>query len=96
MTWRQQARLAIYKAVDASKPCTTAELKKAIDASYPFGSREYYPYKAWLIERKTAFYELGIIEKLPDSKGRKTRKPMIGCDHVVEGQLSLFNINHED
>ena len=31
------------------------EIAKAIDAAYPFGAREGYPYKVWLSERKVFF-----------------------------------------
>lgn len=53
MTWRLEARAAIQRA-HAAVPdgASLAERKAAIDAAYPFGTRDCYPYKAWLVERR--------------------------------------------
>lgn len=92
--WRIVARAAIQKAIASLPPeCDRAELKKAIDQAYPFGEREYYPYKVWLDERRKTFYELGIPTKQPDKRGRRTRKPEVKHDFVSPGQLSLFDVN---
>ncbi|AFZ24760.1 hypothetical protein Cylst_2553 [Cylindrospermum stagnale PCC 7417] len=89
--WRQKSQQVIAKVVkELPEDATPQQIKQAIDKSYPFGSRENHPYKIWLDERRKTFYDLGLAEKKPDKKGRKTRIPAIKCDHVVEGQLSLF------
>lgn len=89
--WRLAARRAIQKAIASLPPdCDRSQLKKAIDQAYPFGEREYYPYKVWLDERSKTFYELGILQAQPDKRGRRTRKPGVKCDRVPPGQLSLF------
>lgn len=41
------------------------EVLRRIDAAYPFGERRYYPYKAWLDERKKARIRLGLLEGPP-------------------------------
>lgn len=88
--WRLAARSAIDKAIASVEDGDLVKLKKAIDKAYPFGYREYYPYKVWLDERRHALYDLGIIKKQPDKRGRRTRKPKVKHDLVPPGQLSLF------
>jgi hypothetical protein len=88
--WRLAAREAIQRAIASVEDGDLVKIKKSIDASYPFGQRKYHPYKIWLDERRKHFYELGILQPKTDKLGRRTRKPSTGCDHVVEGQLSLF------
>ena len=48
MSWLERAR-EVIAAVDASLPAdaTFAERKKAVQAAYPFGPRQYHPYKQW-------------------------------------------------
>ena len=60
MTWAQQAKSAIDR-VHASLPdsVSLAERTKAVDAAYPFGSRECFPYKAWLKERRAYLCKYG-------------------------------------
>lgn len=89
--WRLAARSAIQGAIASLPPdCDRTELKKAIDAAYPFGSRENHPYKIWLSERKAFFIQLGIIPappaKMPKFK-RKGKQPIA----ISPGQLSLFD-----
>lgn len=59
-TWRDAASAAIYR-VHASLPAGVqlAERVAAIDAAYPFGVRAYFPYKAWLSERKKYLCKFG-------------------------------------
>jgi hypothetical protein len=52
--WRMQARQVIEQAIAASAGRTTDEIIDEIDAAYPFGSRDHWPYKAWLAERRRA------------------------------------------
>jgi len=65
--WRDIARASVQKALDEAKdqglgPEATQAL---VNDRYPFGQREYYPYKVWLEERK----------KLLNPQPVKTRKP---------------------
>lgn len=61
--WRSRARAAIERAIaehneqpsPPAEPATDrAALIKRIDAAYPFGPRQYHPYKMWLEERRRA------------------------------------------
>ncbi|MBE9199081.1 MULTISPECIES: hypothetical protein [unclassified Nodularia (in: cyanobacteria)] len=85
--WRLAARQAIQKAIAATSPDDLPSLKEAIDAAYPFSSREYYPYKVWLSERKAYFQILGIPTRRPHPK---KKRPGRGCDRTSPGQLKLF------
>lgn len=59
--WRLAARRAIQRAIQSVPPgASPQELKKAIDAAYPFGLRANHPYKIWLSERREYFKILGI------------------------------------
>lgn len=67
--WRLRARAAITEALarydEQPHQLDPAEEYRArvtaIDAAYPFGPREHWPYKMWLIERKAA-----IMAAYPD------------------------------
>jgi hypothetical protein len=88
--WRLAARSAIQRAIaQLPENCDRVQIKKAIDAAYPFGAREYHPYKIWLSERAKAFEELGLREPRPKPMPKK-KKPPINPDGVVDGQLSLW------
>ncbi|MBD2437389.1 hypothetical protein [Nostoc sp. FACHB-110] len=63
------------------------DLRASIDASYPFGLRKNHPYQMWLDERRKAFYRYGLAQ-MP----APNRKPAIGCDSTVPGQLQLFDL----
>lgn len=60
MTWAADAKDTIDR-VHASLPAdiSLADRTKAIDAAYPFGSRECFPYKAWLKERRSYLVKYG-------------------------------------
>lgn len=87
--WRLAARVAIQRAIASVDDGDLSKIKKAIDQAYPFGVREYYPYKIWLQERREYFFQMGIYQagvvKMPKFK-RKGRKPVA----ISPGQLSLF------
>lgn len=55
MSWLDSAKNVIHAVhqEQLQKGVTDkAEILKAIDAAYPFGLRQYFPYKAWLRARK--------------------------------------------
>jgi len=62
--WGDRA-LAVIREVDARLDGQTplAERIKAIDAAYPFGERKYFPYKAWLKERKRYLMRFGFLPR---------------------------------
>lgn len=53
--WRLESIAAIGRVLNSASPELLADdtaLLKAVDAAYPFGSREMFPYKMWLVERR--------------------------------------------
>ena len=70
MTWRDKAR-PIIAAVIASHPSAdTNSLKRALRKAYPWGPREYYPYKIWCDEVRV---QLGL--KPEKERAAKVKKP---------------------
>jgi hypothetical protein len=65
--WGRQA-LAVIAEVHGKLPsgATLDERKAAVDAAYPFGPREYHPYKEWLKVRADYLQLFGYV-----SKGKK-------------------------
>lgn len=62
--WRERARNVIAVTIALARKEgveDAAEILKRIDAAYPFGLREYHPYKLWLDERKKAKKQLGLL-----------------------------------
>jgi hypothetical protein len=52
--WRDISRKVIADVHGRLDPNVTfKDRKAAIDGAYPFGPRQYHPYKMWLVERKT-------------------------------------------
>lgn len=53
MEWSKIAREVVAEVL-AAYPADTPERRKALRDAYPFGQREYWPYKAWLKAIKDA------------------------------------------
>lgn len=56
-SWRYRARATIQRVRQAQHDAGVTDpqvVLKAIDDAYPFGMREYDPYKSWLFERSIA------------------------------------------
>lgn len=67
MNWRIQAQTAISNALAACPHDASPEAKlKAIDAAYPFGIRDFHPYKIWLDERGKVKAGLGLATRSRD------------------------------
>lgn len=50
MSWREHATPIIAKVLKETKGLEEKEIKKALREAYPFGEREYWPYKVWCDE----------------------------------------------
>ncbi|MTJ56018.1 hypothetical protein FJR38_26895 [Anabaena sp. UHCC 0253] len=74
--WRLSARSAIQSAIASVEDKSDLKaIKKAIDSSYPFGTRGMHPYKIWLDERREHFILLGIkVRPLKKVKPQKIRE----------------------
>jgi hypothetical protein len=51
-SWRMRARPIVAQVLHDTKGKPEAEIKKALFDAYPFGMRQYTPYKIWLDEIK--------------------------------------------
>jgi hypothetical protein len=49
-SWRSYAAPIIAKVIEENKGKDLKEVRKALFHAYPFGEREYHPYKIWLDE----------------------------------------------
>jgi hypothetical protein len=76
--WRVKSIEAINNAIKTAP--NGADLIKLIDAAYPFGNREYTPYKIWLEERKKALLRLNLY-KVPANRK---------CKYHPDGQTCLL------
>lgn len=58
-SWREIARRTIERvakeAIGEQPDINEADLRKRISEAYPFGPRQYHPYKMWLSEVKKYF-----------------------------------------
>lgn len=64
-TWRDYARPVIAEVIAQNEDKSAADLRKLISAEYPFGEREYHPYKIWLSEAKKQLHDLAIKRNPP-------------------------------
>lgn len=60
MTWYDTAR-AVIRTIDAMLPADApiAQRRAYLRASYPFGERKYWPYKAWLKAQREYLAKFG-------------------------------------
>lgn len=83
MTWRDRARPIIDGVLRATRGQSEHEIKAALLAAYPFGPRQYHPYRIWCDEVRV-------------QRGRKKRPVAHRSARVRaieaerEGQLSLL------
>lgn len=51
-TWRERARVVIAEVLKETEGQSESEIRRALREAFPFGPRDYYPYKVWLDEIK--------------------------------------------
>ena len=69
MRWSEAARDVIASvAKDIPRETPLAERRRIIDAAYPFGPRDYWPYKAWCKARRAYLERWGLkpIRRAPE------------------------------
>lgn len=69
--WRNKARPIIARVLKENKGADEQTIKRALRDAYPFGPREYHPYKIWLDEIAV----LRGTKKKKNIFGRKKAKP---------------------
>ena len=52
--WRGAARAAIARALDGVTATDETEIRRILFAAYPFGAREFTPYRVWCDEGRAA------------------------------------------
>jgi hypothetical protein len=83
-TWRDLARPIIAKVIAEVGTSDRKRLKAALREAYPWGPREYHPYKIWCNEIRV---QLGEVEK-PERK-KRAKKPA-AKPAEQQGQTMLF------
>jgi hypothetical protein len=68
--WRERAAPIIAKVIEENKDKDLKEVRKALFQAYPFGERQYHPYKVWLDE---CAKQLGTKKKTHWHLGRKKK-----------------------
>lgn len=84
MTWREAAWRAVAEVEAACPPgITRAQYCRALRDAYPFGPRQYWPYRVWLEVQRVAIERRfpGTTRPRRPGKPKKDRNP---------GQLRLF------
>ena len=54
MSWRSHSKEVICKVMYEHRNAPLDVLKRALHDAYPFGQREYHPYKIWCSEQRKA------------------------------------------
>jgi hypothetical protein len=95
--WRARARTVIGEAIAAGQAAgeDLAAITRRIDAAYPFGPREHWPYKVWLNERSHALDRLraavgGPVARPCPACGARPGKP---CRDIVGGQPVAWHVS---
>jgi len=63
MTWRQGCAPIINKVICDNKDKSLKELRKLLKEAYPYGVRQYHPYKVWCDEIKKQLTKAGKIKR---------------------------------
>lgn len=69
--WRSLAAPIIAKVVAETKGKTDAEIRAALRAAYPFGTREHHPYRIWLDEIRIQTGRRRIDSRVRRLQGRQ-------------------------
>lgn len=86
MTWRDQCKPIIARVLAEMNGEPERDIKAALKAAYPFGIREYHPYKIWCDEIKV---QRGKKKLKVKQKGEAPQKPS------MPGQKDLFAMTLE-
>lgn len=79
MTWRDHAYPIIRRVLSETRGKSEAEIKKALREAYPFGQREYHPYRIWCDEIRR---QRGLKPTKPVTK--KAAPPAVGQQSLFE------------
>lgn len=85
MTWRDRVRPIIDGVLRATRGKPESEIKSALHAAYPFGPRQYHPYRIWCDEIRV---QRG--RKRPPAN-RSARVRAVEAEQA--GQMSLLQVS---
>lgn len=85
MTWRENAAPLVACVLAATRGQSEKDIRAALKAAYPFGQRQYHPYKIWLDEIAR---QRGLKPKL-GTVGPRTRAKARAA--AAAGQGGLFD-----
>ncbi len=74
--WRRESAPIIAKVLEETRGKDEKEIKKALHDAYPFGERQYHPYKIWLDEirrQRGLKWPVGHKRKWENDKARMTK-----------------------
>lgn len=71
-SWRDRARPIVKRALEETAGKPEKEIRAALLAAYPFGARQYHPYKIWL-------------DEIRRQRGTKPAHPPCACGHGFGG-----------
>lgn len=71
-TWGERARTVIVRVIDEGRAAglTDEQIRRNVDAAYPFGERAYWPYQAWLKARRELLRLPGSVAETDRAKLR--------------------------
>jgi hypothetical protein len=81
MSWRDRARPIIAAVLAEMEGKSLKEKRAALREAFPFGPRQYHPYKIWLSE---CAYQLGL--KKPKTRQKNAPLPFV----PMPGQQSFL------
>lgn len=76
-SWRDIARPIIARVLAENKDADDITIRKALHDAYPFGERQYHPYKVWL-------------DEVARQRGKKKRKKRKDAEQSNYKQLEMF------
>lgn len=79
MSWREKAKPIIADVIATVGTDDRKALRKALREAYPFGQRQYHPYRIWCDEIARQLGEKPVL-------GTREKKAIPCC-----GQMDLFN-----
>lgn len=84
-TWRDIARPIIAQVIADLGTEDTAKLRKALRAAYPFGEREYHPYKIWCHEIRVQLGKIPFGRPARPARLRPTSNtlPLFGTEQPL-------------
>lgn len=82
MNWTDVAKRVVAETMAANQGADPKAMRKALHDAYPFGPREYWPYKAWCKAVREALNP-------PAPKVKPAKAPPVPVP-VPEGQFALL------